>query len=61
MKRLLYDTHTHSVYSFDGHHTPSEMCAEAEKAGVAAFVITDHCDIDGVLDGFYPDYDEEAV
>lgn len=58
---MLYDTHTHSVFSFDGHHTPAEMCAEAEKAGVAAFVVTDHCDIDGVLDGFYPDYDVESV
>lgn len=58
---MLYDTHTHSVYSFDGHHTPLEMCRKAEKNGVLSFVITDHCDIDGVLDGFYPDYDLEGA
>lgn len=58
---LLYDSHTHSIYSFDGHHSPLEMCAGAESAGAAAFVITDHCDIDGVLDGFYPVYDMDSA
>ena len=58
---MLFDTHTHSSYSFDGHHTPRQLCAAAEQAGIAAFVITDHYDIDGILDGFYPDYDAGAA
>lgn len=58
---MVLDAHTHSVYSFDGHDTPMQLCAAAESAGVASFVITDHYDIDGVLDGFYPDYDMETA
>ena len=58
---VLCDSHTHSIYSFDGHNTPAELCAAAEKAGVRSFVITDHYDIDGILDGFYPDYDAPAA
>ena len=58
---MLCDSHTHSIYSFDGHNSPAELCAAAEKADVRVFVITDHYDIDGVLDGFYPDYDAAAA
>lgn len=54
---MLIDTHTHSLYSFDGHASPMELCAAAESAGIGAFVITDHYDVDGIMDGFYPDYD----
>lgn len=57
----LYDCHTHSAYSFDGQASVREMCAAAERAGVSALAITDHYDIDGILDGFYPDYDMEAA
>jgi len=54
---MLCDTHTHSRYSFDGHSTAREMCLAALDAGVGTLVITDHFDIDGIMDGFYPAYD----
>ncbi len=54
---FLADSHTHSVYSFDGKNTPLEMCAAAKQNGVSAFAVTDHVDIDCILDGLYPPYD----
>ena len=54
---MLCDSHTHSRYSFDGHSTAREMCLAALDAGVGTLVITDHYDIDGIMDGFYPAYD----
>lgn len=58
---MLADSHTHSVYSFDGHAAISEMCAAAAERGVTSLAVTDHYDIDGVLDGFFPDYDGTAA
>lgn len=58
---LLVDSHTHSIYSFDGYAPVREMCLAAERAGVSRLVVTDHYDIDGVRDGFYADYDMEAA
>ena len=54
---MICDSHTHSVYSFDGHSTIEAMCESAISRGVDAFVLTEHHDIDGVMDGFYADYD----
>lgn len=51
------DSHTHSIYSFDGQNTPLEMCEAALQNGVAAFAVTDHVDIDCILDGLYPPFD----
>ena len=53
---MILDSHTHSVFSFDGHDSVEEMCRIAGKNGVSAFAVTDHCDIDGIMDGFYPPY-----
>jgi predicted metal-dependent phosphoesterase TrpH len=36
-----YDLHTHSDCS-DGHHTPEEVVAAAERAGLAGLALTDH-------------------
>lgn len=58
---MLADSHTHSIYSFDGHAAITEMCAAAAERGVTSLAVTDHHDIDGVLDGFYPDYDDAAA
>lgn len=41
-----YDLHTHSIFS-DGTTTPSEIAAEASKAGLAGFALTDHDTVDG--------------
>lgn len=60
-----YDLHTHSRYSFDGDKSPAgdidEMARAAISAGLRGIAITDHCDIDGVLDGYYPKYDKEEI
>lgn len=41
------DLHTHSLKS-DGSMTPTEVVAEAKKAGLAAIALSDHDTIDGV-------------
>lgn len=41
------DLHTHSLKS-DGSMTPSEVVAEAKKAGLAAIALSDHDTVDGV-------------
>lgn len=41
------DLHAHSNCS-DGSHTPAELAALAEKAGLAAFALTDHDTVAGV-------------
>lgn len=58
---MLFDSHTHSVYSFDGHDSVTAMCEAACRRGVDGFAVTDHYDIDGILAGFYPDYDACAA
>ncbi len=58
---LLTDSHTHSVYSFDGQSTPQQMCEAAVQNGVSAFAVTDHVDIDCILDGLYPPYEAQAA
>lgn len=58
---MLADSHTHSTYSFDGHASIVEMCAAAAERGVTSLAVTDHYDIDGILDGFFPDYDGIAA
>ncbi len=61
----IHDSHVHTKYSFDGdkgHH--GEIGAVIEAAisrGVSEISITDHLDIDGILDGIYPPYEADAV
>lgn len=43
----IFDTHTHSIHSFDGNHSCSDLCEGAIKNGGKGIIITDHCDIDG--------------
>ena len=57
---MISDSHTHSAFSFDGHDSVLEMCCAAIKNGVSVFAVTDHNDIDGVSDGFYPPYLPQA-
>ena len=52
----IYDTHTHSKYSFDGCMEIDEMCSIAVKRGIKMITVTDHYDIDGILFGYYPPY-----
>lgn len=57
---LFSDSHTHSVFSFDGHDGIPDLLNAAEKAGLASIAVTDHCDIDCELKGFYPPLDRTA-
>ncbi len=38
-----------------------EMCLSAIEKGVAELAVTDHCDIDGIIDGYFKPLDHEAV
>lgn len=49
----IFDTHTHSINSFDGNHSCDSMCDGIIANGGVGIAITDHCDIDG------DDYDSE--
>lgn len=42
----LFDTHIHSIHSFDGNHSVNDMCDNAIKNGAIGVCFTDHCDID---------------
>lgn len=45
----IYDSHTHSRFSTDGHEEPRTMAESALRAGVDGFCITDHYDCDQIL------------
>ncbi len=44
--RNLFDMHTHSDHSFDGHHSCVYLCERAVENGLKGLAITDHCEID---------------
>lgn len=47
MFKNIFDTHTHSEFSFDGNHSCESLCESAIAKGAVGIAITDHCDIDG--------------
>ena len=47
MDHRIVDLHVHSTES-DGTLTPEDLVAEAKKAGLAAFALTDHDTCQGV-------------
>lgn len=55
----LYDTHTHSIHSFDGNHTVDDMISSAITKGLKGIALTDHCDIDGMVDTCYSFQDKQ--
>lgn len=61
----MQDLHTHSQYSCDiplgEGSSVRELCLEALEKGMSAIAITDHFDIDGVRDGFFPPLDHDSV
>ncbi len=42
---MLYDLHTHSRFSQDGHPTIFQMCEAALKNGLTGLTVTDHFDL----------------
>lgn len=61
----IHDSHVHTKYSFDGARDGSgEIDAIIDTAiarGVDEISLTDHCDIDNILDGIYPEYPADAI
>ena len=49
--RKYIDLHTHSTKS-DGSYTPSELIYYADKLGLYAIALTDHDNIDGLIDAY---------
>ncbi|MBQ9162841.1 MAG: histidinol-phosphatase HisJ family protein [Clostridia bacterium] len=57
------DLHTHTRFSFDGadHSTPDALCRRALEVGLTDLAITDHCDVNGEVEGLYDIYDADAA
>ena len=57
------DLHTHSCYSFDGapEATLTSLCETAIAKGLSHLAVTDHCDINGEIEGIYAVLDKDAV
>ena len=58
---IFCDSHTHSNFSFDAEQTVEQLCASAVKHGLNRIALTDHYDIDCILDGFYDDYNAKSA
>ena len=60
---MTYDSHTHSAYSFDsaGGYSVDDMCRAAISKGITHLAITDHYDINAVLEGLYTAPDIEKL
>lgn len=57
------DFHTHTCFSFDApaEATPDALCRRALEAGLSDIAITDHCDINGVVEGIYEPFDQDGA
>ena len=55
---FLCDYHTHTTFSFDAapEATHDAMCRRALELGLSDIAFTDHCDINGEVEGIYPSY-----
>ena len=58
---IFCDSHTHSNFSFDATQSIEELCISAIDKGIKRVALTDHLDIDCVLDGLYPGYDAASA
>ncbi len=47
----IFDTHTHCSCSFDSSEPIENMCKQAQKLGLVAYGISDHCEVNR----FFPD------
>lgn len=61
----MFDNHTHSQYSCDiplgEGNSIREMCQAALDMGLSGIAITDHYDIDGMIEGHYPMLDSASI
>ena len=60
---MFADLHTHSRFSFDGapEATLEALCETAIERGLSHLAVTDHCDINGEIEGIYAVLDKDAV
>ena len=58
---LLFDSHTHTCFSPDADkkNTPFALCEEAVRRGLTGIAITDHCDVNGQVEGIYPVFERD--
>ena len=52
----ICDGHAHTRYSFDGCETPETMCEAALARNLDEIALTDHYDIDCMMEGLYEPY-----
>ena len=61
----MQDLHMHSQYSGDiapgEGASVDELCARAVERGFSTVAVTDHFDIDGIYEGYFPPLDFEGV
>ena len=59
---MLCDLHTHTHFSFDAfpEATAHAMAKAAIDAGVGVLALTDHCEVNGQVQGLYPHFDQAA-
>ncbi len=61
----MFDNHSHTQYSGDipkgQGSSVRELCLSAIEKGLKGIAITDHFDIDGIRDGFFPPLDHDSV
>lgn len=61
----MFDNHSHTQYSGDipkgQGNSVRELCLAAIKKGLTGIAVTDHFDIDGIRDGFFPPLDHDSV
>jgi histidinol-phosphatase (PHP family) len=61
----MFDNHSHTQYSGDipkgKGNSVRELCLAAIEKGLDGIAITDHFDIDGIYDGYFPPLDHEAI
>ncbi len=55
---FLCDYHTHTRFSFDGapEATHDALCRRALELGLSDIAFTDHCDVNGEVEGIYAPY-----
>ena len=60
---VLCDLHIHTKFSFDGSPdaTPEALCRRALEAGLSHIAITDHCDVNGEVEGIYAPYSADEA
>ena len=55
------DLHCHTEFSFDSETPVNDLCESAINKGITHLAITDHCDLDCILEGVYDPYLSEKA